>query len=344
VVIAVDGAIRTPADGTRLRRVLLVAALGLAGWLLSVLFAAVATAAPDDPVTDPPVAEAPAEQSPEEPVAEEPVGEVPTEEAPVDETPVEELAAEKPQSIGFASTEAESAFVMNEVMVAPAPESTVTPEPLPVTKPSSGGGLLGGLLGAVTNLVGGVLDTTDSLLSPVIDPPGEPIVDVPELLPAPDEWSWDGGSSSGSAETVRAEPTAPVSSAVVPAAPVAPVPTAAVAVTQQHTTRFVAKAPEAPEAPAAPQPSPPAPEPTDADQAQHGSGGDRLPGKVPAAPAAPAGPTASAGHDHSGGARGLHGVLVANTTLEPGDAGFTTRSRAVNAAGRAAGLPAATPD
>lgn len=336
MVIAVDGAIQAPVAGSRLRRFLLILALGVAGWLLSVLFAATAIAAPHDPVTDPPATEEPVA---EEPAAEEPVGEAPTEEAPVEEpTAVEpQPDSTQPDSSGSASTEAAVETAPEaEVMVAPEPEPepAVAPEPRPTAQPSSGGGLLGGLLGVVTNLAGAVLDTTGTLLDPVVDPPSDPIVDVPELLPAPDGWTWGGGSSSGSAETVRAEPAAPTSYAVAPAAPAVPAPAAAVT---QPTTRFVE--------PAAPrQPILPAPEPSDADQAQHGSGGDRLPGKVPAAPAAPAGPTASAGHDHSGGVRGLHGVLVARTTLEPGDAGFTTRSRAVNAAGRTAGLPAATPD
>ncbi len=227
----------------------------------------------------------------------------------------------------------------NNVLVASAPEPTSAPAP--AVQQSSGGGLLGGLLGAVANtvssLTGALLDTTGSLLSPVVPQPSPPIVDLPELLPAIDEWSSGGGSSSGSAETVRAElVAAPTAYAVAPAAPVTPAPVATPAIT--HTRATVEPA-------ATRRQSPPASDdPTDADQAQHGSGGERLPGKVPAAPAAPAGPTATAGHDHSGGVRGLHGVLVAQTALEPGDAGFTTRSRAVNAAGRAAGLPAATPD
>jgi hypothetical protein len=348
VVIAVDGAIQAPVAGARLRRVLVIAAIGVAGWLMSAVFAAAASAAPHDPPgTEPPLAEQPVAEQPvaEPPAAEPPAQEAPAEEpeAPTEEAPAEEPLAETAEPEGTAATEPESTeLAANTVLVASAPEPTIAPAPtMQSSQQSSGGGLLGGLLGAVTNtvssLTGALLNTTGSLLSPVVPPqPSPPIIDLPELLPATDGWTW-GGSSSGSAETVRAEPVAaPTAYAVAPAAPVTPVPAATPAITHTRVTVEPAATRQ--------QSRPASDDPTDADQAQRGSGGERLPGKVPAAPAAPAGPTATAGHDHSGGARGLHGVLVAQTALEPGDAGFTTRSRAVNAAGRAAGLPAATPD
>lgn len=219
-----------------------------------------------------------------------------------------------------------------------------------------GGGLLGGLLGGVTDTLAGltdtvagltdtVMDTTTTLLTPAMPPmPGHPAAPVP--LPAPSGGSSSGtssGSSSGTATTARDEtPAAVVEEAqpVVAPAPVAPPkPVVAVPVPEPVVRPFVA--PVAPPAPVV--------QDTGGDTGsaadEHAGRGDSAPQPVKA-PAAPAGSgaTVSTAHDSSGGARGTHGVLTTQATLHPADAGFTTRSRALDAAGRAAGLPAASPD
>jgi len=209
------------------------------------------------------------------------------------------------------------------------------------------GGLLDGLLGGVVDtvsgftqtvvhLTGAVLDTTASLLAPVVQPPADPIIDLPSILPAPH----DGSSSSGSAATDRAD-AAVAALAVVAPAPVAPVaapvapPVVEAPAQEIHAVATVPAQVTQPAPAAAP----------DTNAAEHAGKGDTDPRPVKA-PAAPAGPgsTVSTGHDSFGGARGTHGVLTSQATLHPADAGFTTRSRAVNAAGRNAGLPATSPD
>jgi outer membrane biosynthesis protein TonB len=208
----------------------------------------------------------------------------------------------------------------------------------------SSGGLLGGLLGGLTHTVtgltdtvvkvtGSVVDSTSTLLTPVTQPAQEPIVDVPELLPA-DEWT-------GTTETDRVDPAPAPAPAPVPAPqPVAPAPRPIVPAPVQA----VAPAPVPPAAPAPQQAATQEKKTTTAADHHAGTGSTPEPVKSPAGPSGP-GSTASAAHNDSGGARGAHGVLVSHTTLtHPADAGFTTRSRAVNAAGRDAGLPVSTPD
>jgi outer membrane biosynthesis protein TonB len=209
------------------------------------------------------------------------------------------------------------------------------------TREQSSGGLLGGLLGGITHtvsgltdtvvdLTGSVVDTTRTLLPPVTPPAQEPIVDVPELLPV-DDWT-------GASGTDRVDP-APAPAPVPAAQPAAPAPKPVV------NTPVQAVAP-APVPSAAPAPQQAATQEKKTTSASHhaGTGSSPEPAKTPAGPSTP-GSTASAAHNDSGGARGTHGVLVSHATLtHPADAGFTTRSRAVNAAGRDAGLPVATPD
>jgi hypothetical protein len=62
------------------------------------------------------------------------------------------------------------------------------------------------------------------------------------------------------------------------------------------------------------------------------------------APLAPTATCSVSAHDDSGGARGVLGVLPAATMLPPPAPGYTTRSRAADATGRVAGIPATTPD
>ena len=206
------------------------------------------------------------------------------------------------------------------------------------------GGLLGGLLGGVTKtltgltdtvvtLTGSVVDTTADLLSPVTTPAQDPTVDVPSIPPV------DG--STGAVETDRVLPApVPAPQPLAAPQPVAPAPQPIVPAPVVPVT----PAPAPPAAPAQAQAAPQqAPDDTQSTH-QAGTGSTPEPVKSPAGPSSP-GSTASAAHDNSGGARGTHGVLVSHTTLtHPADAGFTTRSRAGNAAGRDAGLPVSTPD
>lgn len=194
-------------------------------------------------------------------------------------------------------------------------------------------GTLGGVTGKVTDITGSLVDTTGDLLSP--PPPADPgsdpapIVDLPALL---------SGSSSGSESTdpLRLDPPpaqTPATPAVAPPTPA----TIAPPVSSAPPARPTVAVPPAPVTPPATQ-NPGSP----AEQAGENQR-EPEPVKSPTAPVG-SGTTASSAHDNSGGAKGTHGVLPAQSTLHPADAGFTTRSRAVNAAGRAAGLPASSPD
>ncbi len=203
------------------------------------------------------------------------------------------------------------------------------------------GGLLGGLLGGVTNtltgitnsvvtLTGTVVDTTTSVLAPVVTPAPDPIIDLPELLPAPP------GSSAGDSSTDRTD--------AVPVPPAPPAPAAVAPTPQAPPVTLAVEDVVRPAAVATQQPAPVAQEPANNADSHAGKGAtDPRPNKAPAGPAGP-NSTVSTAHDTSGGARGTHGVLTVQATLHPADAGFSTRSRAVDAAGRVAGLPACTPD
>ncbi|MFI7679901.1 hypothetical protein [Actinophytocola sp. NPDC049390] len=207
----------------------------------------------------------------------------------------------------------------------------------PHSMEQSSGGLLGGLLGGVTQTVtgltdavvgvtGSLTDTTTTLPVPVENETPEPVVEEPVSPPADDV-------TTGTAGTERVETPPPAPEPVAPA-PVAPV---------RATAPVVAAAPKPAAAPVI------APRPAVAEE--HDPAGDRSftgsdpePVKTPAGPSTP-GTSVSAAHDHPGHARAHHGVLVTHTApAHPADAGFTTRSRAMGAAGRDVGLPAATPD
>jgi hypothetical protein len=210
-----------------------------------------------------------------------------------------------------------------------------------------GHSLLGSFLGGLTGTLEGVTDAvsgiTDSLVdvpahivAPVVTPqPDVPVVTTPEVLPVD---SSAGGAATDRFDVPRAETT------IVTAAPDVP--------------ESEVPAPPAVVAPVAPEPAPATPvvsvpvvpvtpvqdlgvEP--AEHAGQGDGPQQPPAKAPGAPAG-SGTTASASHDSSGGARSTHGVLPAQDVLQPADAGFTTRSLAVDAAGRSAGLPTSSPD
>jgi hypothetical protein len=223
--------------------------------------------------------------------------------------------------------------------------------------PTQSGGLLGSLVGGLTDTLGGVahgltglggsvVDTAGDILSPIVEPivnpivdpivdsPAGPVVDVPSLLPV--------DSSSGSVVTDKYNPSRSLTN-LVPETVAQPLPAPVVVLPAPER--------EQPTAPTAPPviPAPVTPVmpvvPDEGGAAEHAGQGGSLPhpAKAPVAPAG-SGTTVSTAHDNSGGARGTHGVLTSQATLHPADAGFTTRSRAVDAAGRAAGLPASSPD
>lgn len=218
----------------------------------------------------------------------------------------------------------------------------------PQTQEQPSGGLLGGLLGGVTRTVTGLTDTvvgittpitdaTSSLLVPAEKQAPEPAVEMPVVLPA-DGWS------TGTAETERVE-TPPPAPAPAPEPVTAPAPKPVVpqAAPVEAVAAPVATAPKPAAAPVI-APRTAVAEEHDPAGDRAGTGSDPEPVKSPAGPSAP-GTSAAAAHDHSGNARATHGLLVSHATpTHPADAGFTTRSRAVNAAGRDAGLPASTPD
>lgn len=215
----------------------------------------------------------------------------------------------------------------------------------PQTQEQPSGGLLGGLLGGVTRTVTGltetvagitgpVADVTTTLLVPVQKEAPEPVVEAPVLLPA-DGWA------TGTAGTERAETPVAPAPAPKPAAP-APRPAAP----EPAPVKAAATVAAAPKPAAAPVTAPRTAVAEEHDPAgdRAGTGSDPEPVKTPAGPSTP-GTSVSAAHDHPGNARATHGVLVSHAAhTHPADAGFTTRSRAVNAAGRDTGLPASTPD
>lgn len=211
------------------------------------------------------------------------------------------------------------------------------------TGTEASGSLLGSLIGGLTDVVGGVtdrvtdiagsvVDTSGDALPPVADEPQDPVTELPAILP---------GSSSGSAAAdrtdavSRAETVAPVVAPAAPVVPPAPVPPPAAPAPVKPPVVAIPATPAAP------------PVATDTGNAatEHAGGGqpEPQPVKAPSAPAG-SGTSVSTAHDNAGGARGTHGVLPAQTVLHPADAGFTTRSLAVDGAGRAAGLPASSPD
>lgn len=203
-------------------------------------------------------------------------------------------------------------------------------------------GLLGGLVGGLTNVVGGVLqtttttvgqltggllDTATSVLPPVMSPPppAVPETQAPQPEPVP------------IAKVVaRSVPraTVAVERPVRPTPKPAPAPPPAV---HKHAVPPVQVAVKRPSGTV-----------DRVDTAGHASPSEpvRTPGKAPSAPAAPALPTGSvtSGHDGHSHARGCSSMLAGQASLEPPAEAFTTRNRATDAGDRPTGLPAASPD
>ncbi|MDS0132664.1 hypothetical protein H5970_09025 [Amycolatopsis sp. CM201R] len=224
----------------------------------------------------------------------------------------------------------------------------------PAEATSSGGGLVGGLVGGVLNVVGGTLTTvtdtlgtvTDTLshtvLAPLTQPPaGHP--DAPVLLPLDDLLNPVLGGSSNAGGVTAVDHGVTAVGTQAPAAVAETVPAAASATAgQQQTSRASAVhlvvVRHAGSLPAVHE------QPRDSGTHVTG-GGDSTPG-LPGgttAPSAPA-PTAAAGHDGSGGARHAFAVHTDDVTTTQLKLIGTSRDHEVDGAGREAALPTTSPD
>ncbi|WP_086853202.1 hypothetical protein, partial [Amycolatopsis kentuckyensis] len=213
---------------------------------------------------------------------------------------------------------------------------------------SSGGDLLGGLVGGVLDVVGGTLTTvtdtlTHTVLAPLTQPPaGHP--NAPVLLPLDDILSpvFGGSSNSGGGTAVVPGVTAVVTQA--PAAVLETVPAAAPATataSQQQTSRVALAHLVVRQA----QPLPAVQDQPRDSGTRFTGGGDSTPG-LPGgttAPSAPA-PTAAPGHDGSGGARHAFAVHTDDVTTTQLKLIGTSRDHEVDGAGREAALPTTSPD
>jgi hypothetical protein len=314
-----------------------------------------------------PASESPASGSPASgsPAADQPQS---TNESPATESP----AADQPGSTGPASEvpAADQTQPASEapaiVQIAPAKATSPTaekPAPAPATEEpavekTTDGGLLGGLLGGVLDVVGGTLHTvtstvgvvTDTLshtvLAPLTQPPaGQP--DAPVLLPLDDVLGPVFGGSSNSGGVVVTVPglVSGTVSGVVPAgetAAAAPVETVVVTASPQATGRAAVVRPvvrHRASLPVVPD------QPRDSGVHARDGGGDSTPGMPggSTAPSAPA-PTASAGHDGPGGARHPFAVHTDDVTTTQLKLMGTSRDHDVDGAGREAALPTTSPD
>ena len=233
-------------------------------------------------------------------------------------------------------------------------------EPAVTTKAtSSGGDLLGGLVGGVLNVVGGTLTTvtntvgtvTDTLSHTVLAPLTQPLggnPDAPVLLPLDAVLNPVFGGSSNSGGVTAVVPglltgtgtaAQAVGAVLTPAAPVAAPATAAVP--QQSPSRvavahLVVRHQELPVV---------QDRPRDSGVHASGGGGDSTPG-LPGgttAPSAPA-PTAAPGHDGPGGARHAFAVHTDDVTTTQLKLIGASRDHDVDGAGREAALPTTSPD
>jgi hypothetical protein len=212
--------------------------------------------------------------------------------------------------------------------------------PPPTTTHSSG--LLGGLVGTLTNAVGGVLNTATTtagqLTGAVLDTAGPAVPPVisppPAASESPQPRPEPGRTDTPSVPRFSPRATIPVDGPIPVAAPApAPSPPPAPPVVRQPAAART----EVPVVHRA--------EPITTERANQ-SVPDRSPAKLPTAPPAPAVPTStvSSAHDGPGQARGNQGVLAATPGIQaPADA-FSTRGRTGDAGDGAAGLPAASPD
>jgi hypothetical protein len=251
-----------------------------------------------------------------------------------------------------------------DTSTAPEPAKVASSDSSPAEAPkatSAGGGLLGGLVGGVLDVVGGTLSTvtgtlnavTDTLSHTVLAPLTQPSVGypgAPALLPLDDilDPVLSGGSNSGGVTAVVPGVTAVVTQA--PATVVETVPAAAAvadAAQQQQQQQQSTRLPVAHFIVRQTQPLPVVQdEPRDSGtHATGGGGGGSTPG-LPGgttAPSAPA-PTAAPGHDGSGGARHAFAVHTDYATTTQLKLIGTSRDHEVDGAGREAALPTTSPD
>jgi hypothetical protein len=332
------------------------------------------TDAPPGTATEDPAAEkqtdapaAAADQPGKSPAAEKQTSETPsgtssatehqTGDTPSGESPAAEVQAENTPVLQLHTMLAQVA----EPQVTKPPVSTSTSSAVvkpagSTVKPSSGAGLLGGLVGGVLEVVGGTLNTvtstvnalaatlTHTILAPLTQPSTSHPT-TPVLLPLDDILSpvLDGGA--GPADVTATVPG--VVTAV--AAPVtgdagteaAAVPATATTTTTQTTRFAVVRLVERQHSlPAAPE------QPRDSGvHARDGGGGRSNPG-LPGGTTAPSAPATSAvpGHDGPGGARQQFAVHTDDVTTTQLKLIGTSLDHEVDGAGREAALPTTSPD
>ncbi|MEU5257434.1 hypothetical protein [Amycolatopsis sp. NPDC021455] len=281
-------------------------------------------------------------------------GETPsTGETPPSETP----PTAETQPVGDAPKQADETTAEPTKDTKDTAATSAAEEPAVATKAtSSGGDLLGGLVGGVLNVVGGTLTTvtstvgtvTDTLSHTVLAPLTQPIggnPDAPVLLPLDDVLApvFGGSSNSGGVTAivpglVTGTATQAAGAVLTEAPPVAAPVTAAVP--QQSPSRVavahvIVRHQELPVV---------QDRPRDSGVHASGGGGDSTPG-LPGgttAPSAPA-PTAAPGHDGPGGARHAFAVHTDVTTTQLKLIG-ASRDHDVDGAGREAALPTTSPD
>ncbi|GAB3453130.1 hypothetical protein GCM10027436_53550 [Actinophytocola sediminis] len=198
--------------------------------------------------------------------------------------------------------------------------------------------LLADTVNTLSESVASTLDAAIADLPTVfVPPPDEPVATMPELpqlLPVVD---WSPPAIAAEAPVARVEPHTPA--------------TRAPPVTAKVTAEVTATKPEhtpgrpAPTSPGWQQPhhhpsSPPGDTGrTAAEHANTSPRPDNAPASLPGS-----GTTATTVHDTSGGARGTHGVLAVQATVEPSAAELSCRGRSTGIHGRITGLPATSPD
>jgi hypothetical protein len=281
-----------------------------------------------------------------------PVADTKTDHTQTDETPVVEK-----QTTAKQTTQSVQSTAVQSTAVQSAEEPTAEK---PATKPaSSGGGLLGGLVGGVLNVVGGTLNTVTStvgaltttlshtVLAPLTQPPANN-PDAPVVLPLDDILApvlGTGGSNSGGVTaTVPGLVDGTVTEVTTPAAGTGTVlvtTTAAAATQAGHVAvvHFIEVQHRLPATQEEPQPR------DSGVHARDGGGGDTTPG-LPggtSAPSAPA-PTAAPGHDGPGGARHSFAVHTDHATTTQLKLIGASLDHEVDGAGREAALPTTSPD
>ncbi|MEU8636548.1 hypothetical protein AB0C38_30640 [Amycolatopsis sp. NPDC048633] len=285
-----------------------------------------------------------------------------SDETQADQTTADETTAGEATADETAKPAAETKTVAKQSAAKSTKDTQTTEEQATTTKATSSGGLLGGLVGGVLNVVGGTLNTvtatvsgtlstvgvvTDTLshtvLAPLTQPPADD-PDAPVLLPLDDILNpiLNGGSNSGGVTvTVPGVVGDSVTQVTATAAETAPAAAETTTTTSQTSRVAVVHLVEVQNTLPAQQE-----QPRDSGvHARNGGGGDSTPG-LPggtSAPSAPA-PTAAAGHDGPGGARHPFAVHTDSATTTQLKLIGASLDRDVDGAGREASLPTTSPD